>query len=66
MTLYELYGPQSEEFIQGVLAALEYFASDTSRLQLRLYGKPLTREVVQLEKQAILDDFTQKEEEIKL
>lgn len=66
MTLYERYGPRTEEFIEGVLAALEYYASDEGRIQLKLYGKPLTREVLQLEKQAILNDFTQDEEEIEL
>ncbi len=64
MTLFELYGLRSEDFIQGIQAALEYYGTGQGRLELMLYGKPVSRRVLQLEKQTILDDFTQDEKEI--
>ena len=63
--LVKLYGKQSPEFIRGFIAAIEWYATQ-GRIELRLYGRPVTREVVQLEKQSILDGFTGHEEEIEL
>ena len=64
--LYELYGQPSEEFVNGFIAAMEYFAGDLSRISLTLYGRPVTREVLELEKKQVVAVFTQEEEEIKL
>ena len=64
--LFILYGKRSPDFIQGIIAALEFYSRETSRISLTLYGRPITREVLELEKKSILEDFTEDEEEVKL
>ena len=63
--LVKLYGNRSTDFIEGFIAAMEYCAT-MARMQLTLYGRPITREELQLEKQKILDAFTENEEKIEL
>ena len=63
--LLDLYGEQSPEFIQGFRTALEYYATN-ARMQLTLYGRPINREELQLEKQQVVNDLTANEEEIEL
>ena len=64
--LFELYGKQSPDFINGIIAALEYYAGESSRISLYLYGRPITREVLELEKKGVLNAFTDSEEEVPL
>ena len=63
--LVKLYGKPSTDFIEGFVAAMEYCAT-MARMQLTLYGRPITREELQLEKKSILEAFTEHEEEIEL
>lgn len=65
-TLLDLYGEQSPDFIQGFIAAMEYYATEAGRFSLRLYGRPVTREELELEKKSILNAFTENEEEIEI
>ena len=64
--LFDLYGEPSADFIEGFTAAMEYFHNETSRLSLTLYGRPITREELELEKKDVLEAFTNHEEEIEL
>ncbi len=64
--LFVLYGKRSPDFIQGIIAALEFYSRETSRISLTLYGRPITREVLELEKKSILEAFTGEDEEIEL
>ena len=64
--LFDLYGERSPDFINGIIATMEYYASGTSRMSLCLYGRPITREELELEKKSILMAFTNHEKEIKL
>ena len=51
-TLHKLYGVQTPDFIEGFIAALEFYAT-TGRMQMTLYGQPILRAALEEEKKAI-------------
>ena len=50
--LHELYGVRPPNFIEGFIAALEFY-SNTGRMQLTLYGRPILRAALEAEKSAV-------------